>query len=83
MQKRRGEKRKQHLKWELECERKPLKPRSIHVTVKFGVCTAVTVRGIIFNDVTPYKYTKCWKKRTVFSFKVMDVKKEAAGYLER
>ena len=62
---------------------KPLKPRSNHVTVKFTVCTAVTLRSIIVYDVTPYTFTDCSKKRTVLSFKVMDVKKEAAGYLEK
>jgi len=43
----------------------------------------VTLRSIIVYDVTPYTFTNCSKKRTVLSFKVMDVKKEAAGYLEK
>ena len=40
------------------------------------------MRSIIVYYVTPYKFTDCSKKRTVFSFKVMDVKMEAVGYLQ-
>jgi hypothetical protein len=53
MQRRRGKAGKPHLKSKLECEKNPLNPGSIQVSVKFSVHTAVTMRSITVYDVTP------------------------------
>jgi hypothetical protein len=45
-------KEKQPLISELECEGKPLEPKSTHVEIKFSVFTAATMRYYFF-DVTP------------------------------